>query len=159
MARHRRHRYAVTVRWSGNRGAGTASYRAYARDHEIEAAGKPPIRGSSDPAFAGDATRWNPEEMLLAALSTCHQLWYLHLAAAAGIVVTAYTDQAEGLMEERPDGSGSFVEAVLRPRVTVAAGTAVAQAEALHRLAHEKCFIANSVNFPVSCAPQTIVAA
>jgi organic hydroperoxide reductase OsmC/OhrA len=160
----REHRYSVTIRWRGNRGSGTSSYGAYARDHEIAAdgksseGGKSSIAGSSDPLFRGDRTRWNPEELLVASLSACHQLWYLHLAADAGIVVTDYVDQAEGVMAERADGSGCFIAVVLRPVVTVAAGSDVARAQSLHHPAHEKCFIANSVNFPVMCEPTIVVA-
>ena len=154
---HREHRYAVTVSWTGNAGTGTSGYSAYSRAHEIAAGDKPIIPGSSDPAFRGDRARWNPGEMLVAALSSCHQLWYLHLAADAGIVVTAYTDDAEGVMEEQPDGAGRFTRVVLRPRVTIAAGGDVDRAKALHHLAHEKCFIANSVNFPVVCEPSIVV--
>lgn len=147
------HRYAITVTWTGNRGSGTSSYTGYLRDHDIEAAGKPAILGSSDPAFRGDPVRWNPEELLVAALSACHKLWYLHLAASEGIVVNAYADQAEGVMEEQPDGSGRFTRVVLRPTVTLSTGADLARAKALHVFAHEKCFIANSVNFPVLCEP------
>ena len=154
----RDHRYSVIVTWHGNRGTGTSAYGAYARDHEIAADGKVPIAGSSDPAFRGDRARWNPEELLLASLSACHQLWYLHLAAAAGIVVIDYADRAEGVMEEYADGSGRFSRVVLRPAVTLAAGSDVTRAEALHHIAHEKCFIANSVNFPVTCEPTIVVA-
>ena len=144
------HHYVITVTWTGNTGTGTSGYREYERRHEISAtAQKPPIPGSSDPAFRGDATRWNPEELLVAALSTCHKLWYLHLCAEAGIVVTAYVDHAEGVMEETADGSGRFRTVTLRPNVTVAVGSDLTQARALHDIAHAKCFIANSVNFPV----------
>ena len=148
------HRYAVSLAWTGNRGEGTATYRGYSRDHAISGAGKPAIAGSADPAFRGDPSRWNPEEMLLASLSACHQLWYLHLCAEAGVVVTAYEDAAEGEMQEAPDGGGAFVRAVLRPRVTIAAGSDEARARALHHEAHAKCFIARSVNFPVECEPE-----
>jgi organic hydroperoxide reductase OsmC/OhrA len=159
MPKHmREHRYSVTVTWRGNRGTGTSNYRSYARDHEIAADAKPAINGSADPQFHGDRTRWNPEELLVAALSSCHQLWYLHLAAAAGIVVTDYVDHAEGVMDEDADGSGRFVRVVLHPAVTVAAGSDVTRAAALHHTAHEKCFIANSVNFPVVCEPSIVVA-
>jgi organic hydroperoxide reductase OsmC/OhrA len=154
----REHRYSVTVTWRGNRGSGTSSYGAYAREHEIAADGKPAIAGSSDPLFRGDRTRWNPEELLVASLSACHQLWYLHLAADAGIVVTDYVDQAEGVMAERADGAGCFTAVVLRPIVTIAAGSDVARARELHHTAHEKCFIANSVDFPVTCEPSIVVA-
>ncbi|HEX3503020.1 MAG TPA: OsmC family protein [Xanthobacteraceae bacterium] len=154
----REHRYSVTVTWRGNRGSGTSSYGAYAREHEIAADGKPAIAGSSDPLFRGDRTRWNPEELLVASLSACHQLWYLHLAADAGIVVTDYVDQAEGVMAERADVAGCFTAVVLRPIVTIAAGSDVARARELHHTAHEKCFIANSVDFPVTCEPSIVVA-
>lgn len=153
----REHRYATTVRWTGNTGGGTASYRAYRRDHAIEAAGKPPIPGSSDPQFRGDRTRWNPEELLVASLSACHQLWYLHLAAEAGVVVTAYEDRAAGTMAETADGGGRFVRVVLRPEVTLAAGSDAARARALHERAHALCFIARSVNFPVEIEARVVV--
>jgi organic hydroperoxide reductase OsmC/OhrA len=152
------HRYSVVVRWSGNLGTGTSSYRSYSRDHEIGAHGKPDIHGSSDAAFRGDPSRWNPEELLVASLSACHKLWYLHLAAEQGISVTAYADQAEGVMEERPGGSGRFTRVVLRPTVTVTTQSDTARANTLHRIAHEKCFVANSVNFPVTCEPTVVVA-
>jgi organic hydroperoxide reductase OsmC/OhrA len=153
----REHRYSITVDWSGNLGSGTSGYNDYSRDHDIAATGKPHIRGSSDPAFRGDPARWNPEELLVASLSTCHKLWYLHLAAEHGIIVTAYTDQAEGVMEEQPDGSGRFTRVVLRPTVTLMPGADRERANALHHVAHEKCFVANSVNFPVACEPKIIV--
>ena len=145
---HLLHHYAITVEWQGNRGAGTQDHRAYGREHNVSALGKPPIAGSSDPAFRGDVDRWNPEEMLLAALSQCHMLSYLHVAATNGIVVTAYTDSAIGTMEQTSNGGGHFVSATLRPVVTIASGDA-ALALGLHREASEKCFIAASVNFQV----------
>jgi organic hydroperoxide reductase OsmC/OhrA len=151
--RAKQHRYGATVRWIGNKGQGTANYRAYGRDHVIEATGKPPLPGSSDPHFRGDAARWNPEELLVASLSACHQLWYLHLCSDAGVVVTAYEDRAEAVMIERPDGSGEFTGAVLRPNVTISATSDPDRARALHAAAHEKCFVANSVRFPVEIQP------
>lgn len=149
--KHKTHSYQVKVDWAGNTGAGTSGYRDYERAHEISAAGKPVLYGSSDPAFRGDATRYNPEELLVAALSTCHMLWYLHLCADSGIVVTAYVDQPRGQMLETEDGGGRFVEVVLRPEVTVKEAADLLVAETLHEQAHHLCFIANSVNFPVSC--------
>src|SRR5580704_19047056 len=143
----REHTYSVSLVWTGNTGKGTVDYRSYARDHEIYAPGKPPIYGSADPKFRGDAARYNPEELLVSALSTCHMLWYLHLCADAGIVVVSYEDRAEGIMEEPSDGAGRFVRVTLRPHVRIVGS--VEQAEALHQRAHELCFIANSVNFPV----------
>jgi len=153
-----RHKYAVTVTWTGNQGGGTTSYRGYSRDHEISAPGKPVIAGSSDPAFRGDPARWNPEELLLASLSACHKLWYLHFCAVAGVVVQTYEDRAEGMMDMDDEGSGRFVEVVLKPKVTIKAGTYPEIARELHDNAHEKCFIANSVNFPVRCEPDIVEA-
>ena len=147
------HAYSVTVTWTGNTGTGTSAYRAYERAHEIAIPGKPVIPGSSDPAFRGDRARYNPEEMLVASLSTCHMLWYLHLCSEAGIAVQAYQDVAEGVMIEQSDGGGRFKEVVLQPEITVPPGTDLARAEAIHEAAHALCFIANSVNFTVRCEP------
>jgi organic hydroperoxide reductase OsmC/OhrA len=151
------HRYRVDVEWTGNLGTGTDGYRNYSRDHAIRIAGKPELAGSSDPTFRGDSARHNPEDMLVAALSTCHMLSYLHMATVAGVVVTAYADAAEGTMVTEGDG-GRFTEVVLRPVVTISAGSDPGKAEAAHEAAHHACFIANSVNFPVRCEPRTIVA-
>ncbi len=148
---HKQHRYSVHVKWTGNTGNGTKDYRAYERAHEVTAEGKPPLAGSADPAFRGDASRYNPEELLVASLSACHMLWYLHLCADAGISVLSYTDAAAGTMVETPDGGGRFAEVVLHPKVTVAAGDDAEAAVKLHDKAHELCFIANSVSFPVRC--------
>lgn len=154
----KQHRYRVRIAWTGNQGAGTSSYRAYSRAHQVTADGKTAIEGSADPAFRGDAGRWNPEEMLVASLAACHQLWYLHLCAEAGIVVTGYEDQAEGMMVEEADGAGQFTGVVLRPRVTLAPGSDSAKARELHHDANAKCFIARSVRFPVLHEPTIIVA-
>lgn len=149
------HRYRVGVEWTGNRGSGTDGYRNYARDHVIRIAGKPDVAGSSDPAFRGDPTRHNPEEMLVAALSTCHMLAYLHVACVAGVVVTAYVDAAEGSMATEGN-RGHFTEVVLHPVVTITAASDPARAEAAHATAHHACFIASSVNFPVRCEARIV---
>lgn len=147
------HTYDTVVTWTGNRGTGTSGYRDYDRDHDLGADGRAAILGSSDPAFRGNETRWNPEQLLVGSLSQCHMLWYLHLCAVAGVVVTGYTDRAEGFMTET-DGSGHFTEVVLRPRVTVQSPEMVETAMHLHEDAHKACFIANSVNFPVRHEPE-----
>jgi organic hydroperoxide reductase OsmC/OhrA len=152
----KQHTYEIQVDWTGNSGEGTRSYRGYTRDHIYRVAGKPPIPGSSDPAFHGDPTRYNPEELLVASLSSCHMLWYLHLCAVNQVVVTDYSDRASGLMTEDDDGSGRFIKVVLKPVVTISSGDR-AKAEELHHAAHRLCFIANSVNFPVETAPEIIV--
>ena len=151
MAKH--HHYQSTVRWTGNLGTGTSSYRAYSRNHEIGGPGLPVIPASSDPAFHGDASRYNPEVLLVASLSTCHMLWYLHLCAVNKVVVLEYEDHAEGTMEETADGGGRFLEVTLKPEITVTKESDLETAKKLHHEAHEKCFIANSVNFPVGCEP------
>jgi organic hydroperoxide reductase OsmC/OhrA len=152
----RQHKYHVTVTWTGNRGQGTATYRAYARDHMIAAEGKPTIMGSADATFHGDKTRWNPEELLLGALSACHKLSYLHFCAVFGIVVSDYVDHAEGYMEEDGKDGGRFTRVILRPRITIRPDDDLALANRLHHTAHEKCFIASSVNFPVECEPEFV---
>ncbi len=144
------HRYNLSVVWTGNQGTGTSGYGAYRRDHELSAEGKAgPLPLSSDGAFRGDRTRYSPEELLVGSLSSCHMLWFLHLCADAGIVVTAYSDRPEGCMAEHADGAGEFTEVVLHPRVTLADPGRAAELDALHHRAHEMCFIARSVNFPV----------
>jgi organic hydroperoxide reductase OsmC/OhrA len=152
----REHHYKTTVTWTGNTGVGTSHYRAYTRDHQISAATKgAPILGSSDPAFRGDPSRYNPEELLVAALSACHMLAYLHLCADAGIVVTTYQDSTTGKMTEHADGSGELTGVTLHPRVSITDPARVAEAAALHSKAHELCFIARSVKFPVDHEPVT----
>ena len=149
----RQHRYEVLVSWTGNRGSGTSGYRDYGREHELSADGRPVIAASSGPAFRGDPECWNPELELTAAVSQCHMLWYLHLCADAGVVVTDYSDDAYGIMAEAADSAGRFVEVILRPRVTVAVSDMIEAAVNLHSEANAKCFIANSLNFPVRHEP------
>ena len=148
-----KHSYAVSVEWIGNCGRGTSEYTAYSRDHVISAGTKPSIPGSSDPAFRGDGSRWNPEDLLVAALSACHKLFYLHLCANAGISVVTYKDEAVGEMLEDHSSGGRFTGVILRPRVTIRERDDVELAKRLHNEAHARCFIANSVNFPVVCEP------
>jgi organic hydroperoxide reductase OsmC/OhrA len=145
------HSYRAKIEWTGNTGEGTSNYRAYQRSHEITIKGKPVILGSSDPAFRGEASRHNPEELLLASLSSCHMLWFLHLCADHKVIVTGYVDRAEGTMVETEDGSGHFTEVVLKPEVTARPGADVETLRSLHKRAHKLCFIANSVNFPIHC--------
>jgi len=152
------HSYEVRVDWTGNDGEGTKTYRGYRRDHTIASEGKPQIQGSSDPSFRGDAARYNPEELLVASLSSCHMLWYLHLCSVNQVTVLEYQDAASGLMEEGEDGSAAFVRVQLRPRVKISAGDDRAQALALHSQAHRSCFIARSVRFPVDIAPEIVEA-
>ena len=153
------HHFSVTVEWTGIRGPGTSHYSAYSRDHEIAGTGKPVVPGSSDPAFRGDAARYNPEELPIASLSACHMLWYLHLCAVNEVVVTAYSDSATGEMQLDADGGGRFVSVKLRPRVSIAPGCSHETAMSLHGEANRLCFIANSVNFPVHHEAEIVPAA
>jgi organic hydroperoxide reductase OsmC/OhrA len=157
MSKPHTHRYAVSLQWTGNRGEGTSGYRSYGREHVIRVDGKPDLAASADRVFHGNADRHNPEDLLVAALASCHMLSYLHFAAETGIVVTAYADAAEGRLQTEAK-SGRFIEVVLRPQVTVAPGSDPGRAQALHDDAHHACFIANSVNFPVRCEPRIVIA-
>lgn len=143
------HRYALTSTWTGNTGTGTTGYRDYRRDVTIEIEGKPDLFASADKPFRGDASRWNPEDLLLASLSECHLLSYLHACVTAGVVVVSYRDRATGMMREDGAGGGSFVEVMLHPEVVVAEESMIEAAERAHTQANEWCFIANSMNFPV----------
>lgn len=149
---HGEHHYKLVVEWVGNQGTGTSGYREYGRDHIIRAGAKPDLPGSADAAFRGDAARWNPEDLLLGSVAACHQLWYLHLCADASVRVLAYLDEATGTMLDSPD-QGRFTEIVLRPHVVIRTGDDRELAQRLHHDAHEKCYVANSVNFPVRCEP------
>lgn len=146
---NKRHNYFVHLKWTGNKGMGTADYKTFDRDHIISSENKAPIYGSSDAAFRGDPHKYNPEELLLSSLSACHMLWYLHLCAVSKVVVTSYLDSPHGIMVEEANGKGYFTEVILNPRVTVAEKSMVPQAIEMHKQASTYCFIANSVNFSV----------
>ena len=143
------HTYTTTVKWTGNKGKGTSNYREFERSHIISVDNKPNILCSSDPAFRGDKTKYNPEELLVASLSSCHMLWYLHLCSEAGIIVTDYVDNATGTMIETSNGSGHFTKVTLNPTVMVSQSSMIERANELHKKANEFCFIAKSVNFKV----------
>lgn len=153
----RNHRYEISCKWTGAGQRGTVDYRAYQRSYETSSPGRPTLAGSSDPAFRGDAERWNPEVLLVASLSQCHLLTYLHRCAVSEVTVTSYTDDAEGTMVEGDDGGGHFERVVLRPVVSVEEAGMLKRARALHEEAAARCFIASSVNFPVHHEPRVIV--
>ncbi len=151
------HGYTVNLKWTGNLGAGTKKYSGYSRDHEIQANGKPLILGSSDPSFRGDPTKYNPEDLFVSTLSSCHMLWFLHLCTVNKITVVAYEDNPRGIMIEDEKGSGRFKSVTLFPSVVIKEKEKVALVNQLHHQAHEYCFIANSVNFEVLCEPMTTI--
>jgi len=144
-----RHYYELAVTWTGNTGTGTRSLRSYSRDHEVSADGPGRLLGTSDPAFRGDPQRWNPEQLYVASLAQCHMLWYLSLAAQAGVVVTAYGDAPSGVMVEEASGAGQFESVTLRPTVTITAESDAELARALHDRVGDYCFIARSVRTPL----------
>ncbi|MEM8895069.1 MAG: OsmC family protein [Bacteroidota bacterium] len=150
----KQHHYNAIIKWTGNLGKGTEDYTAYSRDHQVNIDGKyAELLCASDPAFRGDPSRYNPEELFLSSISTCHMLWYLHLCAKHGIVVTSYTDEASGAMEESVDGSGQFTSVVLHPKVSITDKDKKVEAIELHETANGMCFIANSCNFPIQHQP------
>jgi organic hydroperoxide reductase OsmC/OhrA len=144
------HEFTSMILWTGDRGAGTREYRGYDRNWRIVTPGKASIECSNDPVLGGDPSKPNPEDLLLSSLASCHMLWYLHLACDAGIVVKGYEDTPLGVGETGSRGEGRFVRAVLRPRIVVARGADLVRADKLHHEVHQFCFIARSVNFPVS---------
>jgi organic hydroperoxide reductase OsmC/OhrA len=152
-----RHEYETRVVWDGNTGQGTAGYTAYERRYRVLVSGKPELAGSADPAFRGDADRHNPEDLFVAALSSCHMLSYLALCARGGVQVLAYEDQARGTLRLEPDGGGRFEQVTLHPAVHVASAEQAEAAETLHHRAHELCFIASSSSIPVLVQPVILV--
>ncbi len=152
------HTYEIKVEWTGNEGKGTLDYKSYSRDHSISANGKyDDILGSSDPSFLGDRSRYNPEDLFLSSLSSCHMLWYLHLCSVHKIIVTDYVDNATAVMEETKNGSGRFKKVVLNPIVTIKNKELVEKANALHTEANKICFIANSCNFKIGHNQKVVV--
>lgn len=155
----RAHEYALHARWEGDGTAGTTTYASYTRALEVRIGNKAPLALSADAAFRGDPARHNPEDLLLAALASCHMLAYLALCARRRVRVLRYEDHAQARMVVHPDGSGEFESVTLRPYVTIAAGSARELALALHEDAGRLCFIARSVRTPVGCEPEVEVAA
>lgn len=144
------HHYTIDLKWTGNEGKGTQNYKTYNRNHSINADGKyNEILGSSDPLFRGDKTKYNPEDLFLSSIASCHMLWYLHLCAANHIIVTSYTDKATGIMEESHNGSGQFKEVTLHPVIVIEDESQIGRAMELHTDANKMCFIANSCNFKI----------
>ncbi|MFN1835699.1 OsmC family protein [Balneola sp. MJW-20] len=141
---NKEHKYHTIIEWTGNKGAGTSGYHAYGRDHQVSVYGKETIRASSDPAYLGDPTLYNPEELFVISVSSCHMLWYLHLCSDSNIIVENYQDKAVGILKEDGERGGKFTSIVLKPKILVRNGSDLALAMELHDKAHEKCFIANS---------------
>ena len=148
------HEYTAQIQWTGNSGEGTSNYKSYERTWDLITPGKPKISCSNDPVLGGDPTKHNPEDMLVAALSSCHMLWYLHLCAVGGVTVISYQDEPLAIGELEPSGAGRFKSVTLRPKIEISAQSDIDKALALHNEVHQYCFIARSVNFPVDFAPE-----
>ena len=147
------HEYTARIRWTGNRGTGTSAYKAYERTWDLMSDGKAVVHCSNDPLLGGDPARYNPEDLLIAAVASCHMLWYLHLCANAGVTVLSYEDDPVGLGEGEPSGAGRFLSMTLRPAISITADSDEQAAREIHGKIHRYCFIARSVNFPVHCQP------
>ena len=153
------HHYTINIKWTGDEGKGTKDYKSYNRNHSISNPSKySEILGSSDPSFRGDKTKYNPEDLFLSSIASCHMLWYLHLCSVNQIVVTSYSDNATGTMEESKNGSGKFKEVTLHPLVTIQDEHQIKKAAELHSQANEMCFIANSCNFKIGHESKIIIA-
>ena len=152
------HQFEAALRWTGNTGSGTTGYKAYDRTWDLQTPGKPVMHCTNDPELGGDPSKYNPEDMLIAALSSCHMLWYLHLCAITGVVVVEYVDRAAGALQINKDGSGQFISVTLRPQILISARSDMAKAKSAHNQAHKYCFIARSVSFPVKCEPAIAIA-
>jgi len=154
----RQHHFPCRLVWTGAIHGGTKSYESYSRECRVDFPGKPSVRMTSAPAFRGDPALIDPEDLLVASLSACHFLSYVALCARNGVNVVGYEDDASGTMSRFERGF-HFTEVLLKPRVTIAGGSDPEKAMALHARAHEECFIANSVNFPIRHEPTVTVAA
>jgi organic hydroperoxide reductase OsmC/OhrA len=151
------HQYTTRLVWEGNLGKGTSQYAGYSRRFRMSLDNKPDLCGSADPAFRGEPDRLNPEDLLVASLSSCHMLAYLALCARKGITVVGYTDEANGVLNVFPDGGGRFESVTLHPHVTITDEALEAKAAELHERAHALCFIAGSCSFPVNNLPTITV--
>lgn len=152
------HAYPARIVWTGNRGEGTRHYKGYERTWDLALEGKPVVSCSNDPVLGGDPSKYNPEDLLIASVASCHMLWYLHLCSNAGITVLSYEDNPVGNGVMHPNASGNFTSATLHPKITVAAGDDLEKARAIHGDVHKYCFIARSVNFPISFEPEIVEA-
>ena len=152
------HEYTARIEWTGNRGTGTDTYKSYDRNWNLASAGKPQIYCSNDPFLGGDSSKYNPEDMLIASVASCHMLWYLHLCSVAGVVVTSYRDNPLAVGEMEPSGAGRFLSVTLRPEIEITAQSDAQKAHDLHGEVHKYCFIARSINFPVTFEPVIVQA-
>jgi len=148
------HEYTASIAWTGNSGEGTSGYKSYVRNWELAGEGKQVVACSNDPILGGDPTKHNPEDLLVASIASCHMLWYLHLCAVGGVVVTSYRDSPLAIGEMEPNGKGRFISITLRPKITITLESDAQKARSIHDDVHQYCFIARSINFPVDFEPE-----
>ncbi|MEM7069774.1 MAG: OsmC family protein [Pseudomonadota bacterium] len=152
----KQHDFPSRIIWTGNRGTGTSAYKAYDRTWDLALDDKVVVQCSNDPLLGGDPSKYNPEDLLITALASCHMLWYLHLCSDAGVTVVSYEDNPIGVGESEPSGKGRFIEAVLKPKITITGDSDREKAVSIHDEIHQYCFIARSVNFPVRFEPEIV---
>lgn len=143
------HLFKATLNWSSNKKQEETISKFYNKSHQIKIEGKPVLDISAAKAFKGDPSLYNPEDLLLSSLVSCHMMSYLYVCSQNGIEVLEYSDNAEATLEVSPDGSGRFTEVRLKPKVKISNPDKVELALELHTKANKLCFIANSCNFPV----------
>jgi len=144
-----KHIFKAALNWTSNQKQEEKTSRKYAKSHKITIEGKPVLDVSAAKAFKGDPELYNPEDLLLSSLVSCHMMSYLYVCSQNGIEVLEYSDNAEATLEVSQDGSGRFTEVRLNPKVKIANADKIQEALELHTKANQLCFIANSCNFPV----------
>lgn len=144
-----KHLFKAAINWTSKQNPPDSTKRFYSKSHQIKIEGKPVLEVSAAKAFKGDPELYNPEDLLLSSLVSCHMMSYLYVCSQNGIEVLEYSDNAEATLEVSPNGSGRFVAAKLYPKVKILNPEQIQLALDLHQKANELCFIANSCNFPV----------
>ncbi|PXY45043.1 OsmC family protein [Flavobacterium hydrophilum] len=144
-----KHIFKAAINWNSKQNQEQSERKFYSKSHKILIEGKPVLNVSAAKAFKGDPELYNPEDLLLSSLVSCHMMSYLYVCSQNGIEVLEYSDHAEAILEVASDGSGRFTEVRLHPNVVIANADKVQEALDLHTKANQLCFIANSCNFPV----------
>lgn len=148
-----KHIFKVALSWFSTEKVASPKSKVYSKSHHISIEGKSDLAISAAKAFKGDPSLYNPEDLLLSSLVSCHMMSYLYLCDQNNIEVISYTDHAEAILEVNSDASGRFVEVILKPAVVILNPEQIALALDLHKKANQLCFIANSCNFPVMHMP------
>ena len=148
------HLFKVALNWIKKEPQTDSSTRIYTKSHHISIEGKPDLEVSAAKAFKGDPNLYNPEDLLLSSLTSCHMMSYLYCCMQYKIEVISYQDHSEATLQVNPDGSGKIVKVDLFPEIIISNSSQIELALSLHKKANELCFIANSCNFPVYHHPK-----